>query len=206
MFSIWPHKSAANETNYRWTLHCIKDMRGLGMVCTCGITSTVGTMVKSVSTSWQELATIRWRFHNKSCLFWETRLSSSWLTFVMVQCRCHTSDGEFMLFSCSQTHLLLPQRWNLKVWSSRLCTPYNCLLRTIVYSVQLCRWAIWKLRCVVTQITEIKTRYLSINLLKPTGYVMHQQFNIQLLYALPTLYLCVLYLSENNQRLVPLTS
>jgi len=35
-----------------------------------------------------------------------------------------------------------------------------------------------------------------INPLKPTGYVMHQQFNIQQLYALPTLYLCVLYLSE----------
>ena len=36
-----------------------------------------------------------------------------------------------------------------------------------------------------------------VNLLKPTGYVMHQQFNIQQLYVLPTLYLCVLYLSEN---------
>ena len=44
-----------------------------------------------------------------------------------------------------------------------------------------------------------------INRLKPTGYVMHQQFNIQQLYVLPTLYLCVLYLSENKQRLVPLT-
>jgi hypothetical protein len=44
------------------------------------------------------------------------------------------------------------------------------------------------------------------NLLKPTGYVMHQQFNIQQLYALPTLYLCVLSLSENKQRLVPLTA
>jgi len=40
----------------------------------------------------------------------------------------------------------------------------------------------------------------------PTGYVMHQQFNIQQLYALPTLYLCVLYLSQNKQRLVPLTA
>jgi len=39
-----------------------------------------------------------------------------------------------------------------------------------------------------------------------TGYVMQQQFNIQQLYALPTLYLCVLYLSENKQRLVPLTA
>ena len=35
---------------------------------------------------------------------------------------------------------------------------------------------------------------------------MHQQFNIQQLYVLPTLYLCVLYLSENKQRLVPLTA
>ena len=45
-----------------------------------------------------------------------------------------------------------------------------------------------------------------VNLLKPTGYVMHQQFNIQQLYVLTTLYLCVLYLSENKQRFVPLTS
>jgi hypothetical protein len=32
------------------------------------------------------------------------------------------------------------------------------------------------------------------------------RFNIQQLYVLPTLYLCVLYLSENKQRLVPLTA
>jgi hypothetical protein len=41
----------------------------------------------------------------------------------------------------------------------------------------------------------------SVNLLNPTGYVMHQQFNIQQLYALTTLYLCVLYLSEKNSDL-----
>ena len=29
---------------------------------------------------------------------------------------------------------------------------------------------------------------------------MYRQFNIQQLYALPTVYLCVLYLSENKQR------
>jgi hypothetical protein len=40
------------------------------------------------------------------------------------------------------------------------------------------------------------------NLLKPAGHVRHHQFNIHQLYALPTLYLCVLYLSENKQRLV----
>jgi len=45
-----------------------------------------------------------------------------------------------------------------------------------------------------------------IHILKPTCYVMHQQFNIQELYALPTLYLCVLSLSDNKKRLVPLTA
>ena len=47
---------------------------------------------------------------------------------------------------------------------------------------------------------------ITVNLLKPTSYVMHKQFNIQQLYALPTLYLCVFHLSENKQRLVPLTA
>ena len=46
----------------------------------------------------------------------------------------------------------------------------------------------------------------SFSLLKSTGHVMHQQFNIQQLFVLPTLYLCVLYLSENKQRFVPLTA
>ena len=55
-------------------------------------------------------------------------------------------------------------------------------------------------------ITPCHPRFKTINLLKPTGHVMHQQFNIQQLYVLPTLYLCVLYLSENKQRLVPLIS
>jgi hypothetical protein len=53
---------------------------------------------------------------------------------------------------------------------------------------------------------KLRKRTRKINLLKPTGYVMHQQFNIQQLYVLPALYLCVLYLSENKQRLVPLTA
>ena len=48
--------------------------------------------------------------------------------------------------------------------------------------------------------------FLYMNILKPTGYVIHQQLNIQKLYVLPTLYLCVLYLFENEQRLVPLTA
>ena len=35
------------------------------------------------------------------------------------------------------------------------------------------------------------------NFLKPAGHVMHQQFSIQQLYVLPTLYLCV-YLRTNS--------
>ena len=58
------------------------------------------------------------------------------------------------------------------------------------------------------QIANVVVTYrigTDINLLKPTGHVMHQQFNIEQLYVLPTLNLCVLYLSENKQQIVPLT-
>jgi len=39
---------------------------------------------------------------------------------------------------------------------------------------------------------------LVFNLLKPTGYVMHQQFNIQQLYVLSTLYVFCTYLRTNS--------
>ena len=69
------------------------------------------------------------------------------------------------------------------------------------------QWAV-KLHYCITGV-KTKERFVRlkyVNLSKPTGHVMHQQFNIQQLYALPTLYLCVLYLSENKQRLVSLTA
>ena len=38
-----------------------------------------------------------------------------------------------------------------------------------------------------------------LNLLKPTGHVMHQQFNIQQLYVLPTrIYMFCIYLRTNS--------
>ena len=49
-------------------------------------------------------------------------------------------------------------------------------------------------------------RLLNIKISNPTGYYVNHQFNSRQLYALPTLYLCVLYLSENKQRPVPLTA
>ena len=73
-----------------------------------------------------------------------------------------------------------------------------------------CKPEIYDGEVIVYQLSRIRTLFTLfltlLNLLKPTGHVMHQQFNIQQLYALPTLYLCVLYLSENKQRLVPLTA
>jgi len=51
------------------------------------------------------------------------------------------------------------------------------------------------------KITWQRKKLAFFKLLKPTAYVMHHQFNIQRLYALPTL-----YISQNKQRLVPLTA
>ena len=67
------------------------------------------------------------------------------------------------------------------------------------------RMTVWRTICTGVYPYHI-VRIWHLNLLKPTGHVMHQQFNIQELYVLPTLYLCVLYLSENKQRLVSLTA
>ena len=70
-------------------------------------------------------------------------------------------------------------------------------------SIESCVLLVWRVRIFSWSVSP---RSFYLNLWKPTGHVMHQQFNIQQLYALPTLYLCVLYLSENKQRLVPLTA
>ena len=97
-------------------------------------------------------------------------------------------------------------------FQSRCCKRklLTCLLLSVLINVKV-------LSCPTTEITQLYLKLCrfrplvllirsSINLLKPTGHVMRQQFNIQQLYVLPTLYLCVLYLSENKERLVPLTA
>jgi len=43
----------------------------------------------------------------------------------------------------------------------------------------------------------------NINSLNSTGHSMYQQINIHQLYALPTLFLFILYLSQNKLRVVP---
>ena len=68
------------------------------------------------------------------------------------------------------------------------------------------KWIVLPKWYVKGRVLDCEIRTKNLNLLKPTVQVMHQQFNIQQLHVLPTLYLCVLYLSENKQRFVPLTA
>ena len=42
----------------------------------------------------------------------------------------------------------------------------------------------------MASVKKITRLFFILNLLRPTGHMMHQQFNIQQLYVLPTLYLC----------------
>ena len=86
--------------------------------------------------------------------------------------------------------------------------PLYCLLSSTVQYEQAPKLLRQECHLAVSTHSHLHDVYtVLINQLKPNGYVMHhQQFNIQQLYALPTLYLCVLYLSENKQRLVPLTA
>jgi len=51
-------------------------------------------------------------------------------------------------------------------------------------------------KCLQRGRTESLNKAVCTSSLKPFGYLMHQQFNIQQLYALPTLCLRVFYLSE----------
>ena len=62
-----------------------------------------------------------------------------------------------------------------KVVSSLLPTQ----IRSAMRKVFLCVTCVWQLK------KPISGTFL--NLLKPAGYVMHHQFNIQQLYAMPTL-------------------
>jgi hypothetical protein len=49
----------------------------------------------------------------------------------------------------------------------------------------------------ITQLAISMTKNIYFNFLKPTGYVMHHQFNIQQLYALPIPYSCVLRINSD---------
>ena len=105
-------------------------------------------------------------------------------------------EAKIFLYRHGRSHFgsKVKQRKNyLNHWRANCVVKFYCISTTI--------WYFWNhSACWLFFIVPM------FNLLKPTGHVMHQQFNIQQLYVLPTLYLCVLYLSVNKQRLVPLTA
>jgi len=87
----------------------------------------------------------------------------------------------------------------------------HCIFVFCIYLKQTAICAAYSINWLVF-ITEMKNVYSAVRTgslnkavcassLKSTGYVMHHQFNIQQLYALSTLYLCVLYLSQTNGNL-----
>jgi hypothetical protein len=64
--------------------------------------------------------------------------------------------------------------------------------RRCVYAYRLRAIAVLSLRNELQLIKHyISYTFIQINLLKPTGHVMDQQFNIQQMYALPTLYVFI---------------
>ena len=140
----------------------------------------------------------------------------------ILQSFCNSTRFERLFLSLSVDH---------KFMYMQLCTNHANVPNCSVLKLELVPKCILlvrlqnQLRCTVHTMSEIvrcshnptysflgskesleSSKVESINLLKSTYNVKHQQFNIQQLYVLPTLYLCVLYLSENKQRLVPLTA
>ena len=76
---------------------------------------------------------------------------------------------------------------------SARCLSNNVMSRTYVLKTVCHDHVNWSSLCFRWGIPVV--HFQIFNLLQPTGHLMHQQFNIQQLYVLPTLYLCVLYLS-----------
>jgi hypothetical protein len=101
-----------------------------------------------------------------------------------------------------------PWRWRHYNASKRLSISNSEHVRTLQFSPVSIILQIYHtfFRLLIVDGSYLQPLAAKVNLLKLTGYVMHQQFNIHPLYVLPTLYLYVLYLSHNKQRLVPLTS
>ena len=149
--------------------------------------------------------------------FFQTHLSDSLIQNYFVQ---------VVVLSLVHSRFLFTRTWHKKTFTFKKVSQLSCfVLRCRTLSAQLILWlctpafpnaGVPTLEHVVLRntlhysddtvcILNIRSKLAHL-LLKPTGHVMHQQFNIQQFYALPTMYLCVLYLSENKQRLVPLTA
>ena len=117
------------------------------------------------------------------------------------------TDGLRMLYRRGTAIYILFLKHNITPDNSRIMTHHQSLATQCTNWMSYVIW-LWNEMEFLHMETILKEFCLTniLNLLKPACYLMHQQFNNQQLYVLPTLYLFVLYLSQNKQRLVPLTA
>ena len=104
----------------------------------------------------------------------------------------------FMNFSANYRHMANTYTWTLFGF---LCASRYDHCSVLCWPRQGCR--IFFLRYGHPQVrlsptTDMVIMRMMINLLKPTGHVMHHQFNIQQLYFLPTLFVFCIYLRTNS--------
>ena len=149
---------------------------------------------EALSVAWH-LQNLVFQFHRPYPTSRESKLGSKWAGFEIPSSEV---EGSTLL----TLHFLRPDRVRTHCTNNSYCRMLSCGNLNSFYHLNQQQLHVG------SKLEDPDTEYREDNIkpLNPTGYVMHQQFNIQQLYALPTLYLCVLYLSENKQRLVPLTA
>jgi len=137
-------------------------------------------------------------------------LVTSYDWFHKIHALLHGSFHKSLLYSYTNLHVFIHRNTGSSLCHMVLYDPWSTVSSASDPTAQ-CNFSL----SIIKKKSSFPNRaYLTQNIqtgdnvypLKPTGHVMHHQFNIQQLYALSTLYLCVLYLSENKQRLVPLTA
>ena len=152
---------------------------------------------------------ILWMYHQHSSRLWSSQTllfpSSVEMRLMVLQTRSTSRMKTYRSKASTQISMF--------VISTFLSRHFSIVSFDILRLVQVNRnenmWLACRflsISCCWADRSQLSQAVCFINLLKPTGHVMHQLFNIQQLYVLPTLCLCVLYLSENKQRLVPLTA
>ena len=101
----------------------------------------------------------------------------------------------FCKFCCGKS--VIKWLYPYSTWNLHFCTVSNSSHLQHINS-RSCHHTASEMGCKCHLDSGTRLPYMSllkevsyINLLKPTGHVMHRQFNIQQLYILPTLYLCV---------------
>jgi len=121
------------------------------------------------------------RYYDISRLVLSTKCTKWTLTWVVVSARCHVRNHWTDLWIKFNNCACNWNSANIFNFDSHAVStnPYFCDVHVEPH----------------TRMFETSVR---INLSKPTGYVIHHQFNIQQLYAPSTLHLCVLYLSEQT--------